>query len=250
MGLQGDGIVTPIASSQRTKNDLTDGECWDMAGTAIATMNGRPGIIVPKAWANDKDGVGVYWNINDEARGTVMVDYYDHGNIDLSTDEPFGGVAYHTARLHETIMADEDVHGGLIFVGVGRTRKDGVQYSANIMRMDAGADDEGEIGRMYVANILLAIPELDEVANIVATTMSTSSKAGDREADVRSRFGESGVIRERDGMVIRWQEDPYDASFDAGVPMFAYERASYDKDYPKHPLTMIRRLVGFVIVNN
>lgn len=221
-----------------------------MAGVAIANRNGRTGIIVPKAWSNDKDGDGIYWNINDEARGTVMVDYYDHGSTDLSTDEPFGGTAYLTEQLHKMIESDEETHEGLIFVGVGRTRKNGVQYSANIMRMDGDTDDVGTIGKMYIANILLAVPELDEVANIVATTIATSSKAADRETNVKSKFGESGVIREKGGKVVRWQADPYEASFNAGVPMFAYERALYDKEYPKHPLTMLRQLVGFIIVNN
>lgn len=46
------------------------------------------------------------------------------------------------------------------------------------------------------------------------------------------------------------QEDPYLRSFTGGEPMYAFERVEFDKQYPQHPLTQIRRLVAHIITNN
>ena len=148
-----------------------------MSGTVIPDRNGRRGIDVPNAWAHDADGnKQVYWLACDGCRGSVVVDYYDHGNTDLQySDTPFGDAKYLSDMLRAGITADgmDGAKAGVIFAGAGRTRKTRSQYAATIFRV---ASPQSADGRMYVAEVLLAYPDVMEVGNITAATIATTEE--------------------------------------------------------------------------
>ena len=218
-----------------------------MNGTIISARNGRKGVEVPNAWANDTYGDEVYWLACDGCRGSVIVDYYDHGNTDLQdSDTPFGDVKYLADTLRAGITANGMDKAGVIFAGVGRTRKTQSQYAATIFRV---ASPQSADGRMYVAELLLAYPEVMEVGNITASAIATTEDAKRRESEVMARFGNETVLRLGDKALAR-QEDPYLRSFTGGEPMYAFERVEFDKQYPQHPLTQIRKLVAHIITSN
>lgn len=219
-----------------------------MSGTIISARNGRHGVEVPDAWAHDTYGDEVYWLECDGCRGSVIVDYYDHGNTDLlQSDTPFGDVKYLADTLRSGITADGmDDKAGVIFAGVGRTRKTRSQYAATIFRV---ASPQSTDGRMYVAELLLAYPDVMEVGNITASAIATTEDAKRRESEVMAKFGNESVLRLGDKVLAR-QEDPYLRSFTGGEPMYAFERVEFDKQYPHSPLTQIRRLVARIVTSN
>lgn len=216
-------------------------------GTVIAARNGRKGVEVPSAWANDTDGNDVYWLACDGCRGGVIVDYYDHGNTDLlGSDTPFGDVRYLSDMLRAGINADGMDKAGVIFAGVGRARKSQSQYAATIFRVTSPQSADG---RMYVAEVLLAFPDVMEVGDISASVIATTDDARRRESEVMGRFGDEQVLRVGDKTFAR-QEDPYLHSYTKGEPMYAFERAEFDKQYPQHPLSQLRRLVAHIVMHN
>ena len=89
----------------------------------------------------------------------------------------------------------------------------------------------------------------EAVGNITASAIATTEDAKRRESEVMARFGNETVLRLGDKALAR-QEDPYLRSFTGGEPMYAFERVEFDKQYPQHPLTQIRRLVAHIITNN
>jgi hypothetical protein len=99
------------------------------------------------------------------------------------------------------------------------------------------------------AELLLAYPEVMEVGNITASAIATTEDAKRRESEVMARFGNETVLRLGDKALAR-QEDPYLRSFTGGEPMYAFERVEFDKQYPQHPLTQIRKLVAHIITSN
>ena len=65
------------------------------------------------------------------------------------------------------------------------------------------------------------------------------------------RFHDSCVLQYRmftgrTYIVLEWNHK----SSDGGEPIYAFERAEFDKQYPQHPLTQIRRLVAHIITSN
>jgi hypothetical protein len=215
-------------------------------GVVISARNGRKGVRVPKNWANDVNHDQVYWLNCDGCNGAVIVDYYDHGETDLESDTPFGDSKYLADMLRAGITADGMADAGLIFAGTGRTRYSQAQYAATIFRVSAPQSADG---RMYVAQMLLAYPEVMEVGEISASVIATTEDAKRRERDVMGRFGDAQAIKEGDRILYR-QRDPYLRQFEKGEPMYAFELTEYDKAYPHHPLTQLRRLIAGIIMDN
>lgn len=239
-------------SVQRQHSQQPESKQKKRNGVLISNRNGRAGIMVPKAWSyvKDQDNDQIYWLMTGDCRGTVMEDYYDRGSIDFTEDFPFGEPKQLQNMLRLIITAPDEngviPHSGVIFVGAGRTRANDVQYAANIFRT---ASPQSADLRMYVANMLLAYPDAMEVGSITAAVIATTEAAKQREQDIMSQFKDSETIRLNEKTIYR-QADPYDRTFDKGEPMYAFERIEYDKQYPEHPLTQLRKLVAHIIYNN
>lgn len=281
-GIGSDDLIS-VTSDGSTQLDVPVG--MGVIAHRIGTDgNWRDGIIVPAEWATEPYGPGVNWVITSQVRGAVTVDYYKHGDTNLSMDEPFGGVSYVKDSLHDQVRQTNE--GAVVFAQIGRTKRTGRQYSACIIResvSDADYDDENEtddaqraanevlavrrqgqddsgtdsdtrfVGRQYRATVLLAMPNGpsgDEVAVISAGAIAVGNQDDRRVAYVRNLFGTSPIIRDEKGKVIYWQRDPYDANFADGEPMYAYERWQYDGQFPDTPLAAIRRLVAGIVKNN
>ena len=58
------------------------------------------------------------------------------------------------------------------------------------------------------------------------------------------------VKREKDGFIKGWARDPYDETFTKGFLMNMSEDEKYDKHFPDHPLSELRRLKDFILQNN
>lgn len=75
---------------------------------------------------------------------------------------------------------------------------------------------------------------------------------------VRASFNTLGSSSYRDSLVLSkiegtydgWFFDPYDPDFAYGNLMNRSELPEYDKDFPDHPLTRLRRLVSNLLENN
>lgn len=90
-------------------------------------------------------------------------------------------------------------------------------------------------------------------------------KEENRVTHIQGYFDEMGVTGQRDALVLNllvnegkldfpptsgWMEDPYDKTYDKGIPMNMSEKEEYDKMFPDHPLSQLRAVVRYIEENN
>jgi hypothetical protein len=96
---------------------------------------------------------------------------------------------------------------------------------------------------VYTGMLLTSIEEISLLCTVVA---SERGATGLREAVVTSKLMSAGKL-DLDGYKRRWAQDPYDPEYygvDRRVLRFLSDDESYDDQFPQHPLSKVRRVLG------
>jgi len=82
---------------------------------------------------------------------------------------------------------------------------------------------------------------------------------GDNSYEFQMYFEENGITGVRDSMIFAksrlsgfdgWMRDPYESNYKVGFLMNLSEDEKYDKLFPNHPLSQLRKVIQFIIKNN
>jgi hypothetical protein len=97
-------------------------------------------------------------------------------------------------------------------------------------------------GMVYLGGITLPFREFSYV---LKTQCNEQAPTGSREVAVLGALLASGkLVMNESGNVEGWSHDPYDASAKASLMRNIAEDESYDEQYPDHPLSRLRRILG------
>ena len=119
-------------------------------------------------------------------------------------------------------------------------------------------------GRPYIYIIIKH--RFGEEVPIVEYTLNINVRKEHSIQFINSSFTEEGMTGMREGACLpvyaqaqhisldeavrTWFRDPYDPDFKKGFLMNVSEKADLDENSPKHPLSVARNLVKFIIENN
>jgi hypothetical protein len=120
--------------------------------------------------------------------------------------------------------------GGIIAVDVIDLK--GLQAIRTIFK--APQDTEGVI---YIASLTLPFRKSSYVIKIEAPEISNIGK---RDTDIADKLIKENVITFNETGSENWVCDPYDSTFNVGLLMNRSEEPMYDKDFPEHPLSLVR----------
>ncbi len=97
-------------------------------------------------------------------------------------------------------------------------------------------------GMVYVAGITLPFRDF---SYLVKVQCNEQAPTGTRDVAVfQSLLGSGEVEMNESGSVEGWSQDPYDASATAPLMRNRSEDEKYDEQFPDHPLSRLRRILG------
>ena len=95
-------------------------------------------------------------------------------------------------------------------------------------------------GITYLASLTIPFKRCSFVVKIQAPELGTT---GVRDTIIADKLLGEGKVEIANGSIKNWSLDPYDTSYVRGRLMNISERVFYDKDFPNHPLSMVRTLL-------
>ena len=96
---------------------------------------------------------------------------------------------------------------------------------------------------MLIGHSQLTIP-FKQYSYVIKIQAPEIGVTGIRESIIADRLIKEGLIKIGDSGYIGWNGDPHLKEFTNGIPMNLSEKPEYDKDFPEHPLSCSRRLIG------
>ena len=77
-----------------------------------------------------------------------------------------------------------------------------------------------------------------------------AGQTGIRDTVVANKLIRKGEVTVEDKKLVNWFIDPYDPTYNKGMPMNKSEDSIYDKEFKDHPLSRTRRLIKYLIKHN
>ena len=97
-------------------------------------------------------------------------------------------------------------------------------------------------GMVYIGGITLPFRDFSYV---LRTQCNEHGMTGVRDSAVFMAMMQSGEVEmDEAGHVKGWSQDPYDASASAQLMRNRSEDEKYDEQFPDHPLSRLRRILG------
>ena len=135
-------------------------------------------------------------------------------------------------RIHELLKEDQ----GLIEVRSGES--DGRPFIYSITKTLGFSETGDPLGAQYT----LALDMTEPACPIhVQAYFEEANTSGIRDTVVFTTRAEAYATFEE--ALEGWAVDPYDPEFDFGILMTAAEAASFDAEFPEHPLSLLREMV-------
>lgn len=148
---------------------------------------------------------------------------------------PFDGKQTVIDGIHECLADNQ----GLIEVNSGKTKR-GYDYIYSIVKTIRD-NFEGALYflRMNVGN--------DSNIIEIQATFEEQGVTGERESYCVSFAQNAELVTISDDKLVGWSEDPYDPSYEKGIPMNLSEREGVDAFFPDHPLSQAREFIAAAI---
>ncbi len=178
-------------------------------------------------WDRTKEDESINQWINQDQTVTLSINFFDL-NPDLPSIQNIEKIRNY---YREQIV---QANGGLIQVDL--VEIDDFKMIKTIFKIQ----QEGS-GITYLTSLTIPFDACSYVVKIQAPEIGVT---GMRESIIADRLLKENVIKIDDSGYIGWNEDPYLKDFTKGLPMNLSERSDYDKDFPKHPLSVSRKLIG------
>lgn len=181
-------------------------------------------------------------------------EHYGYGNeiaIVKGTSRSIDFVIIDTIEVNEAIIGYEKkelidgIHDcladnqGLIEVEKGKTKR-GYDYIYSIVKTIR----ENFQGAVYF--LKMNIVQNNTIVDIQGT-FEEHRMTGERDSFCVSLAQNAGLVTIDEKGINGWNEDPYDPSFNKGIPMNLSERYGLDALFPDHPLSQAREFITAVL---
>ena len=145
---------------------------------------------------------------------------------------PYDDVELLILRIHQTL---EDTQG-LVEVGNGIT-DDGNRYIYSILKsiLDSG-------GTSYKVKLHI---DLYDCCLELLGTFNEIDNIGRREREIREVLDQKGWLNRNGNQ--KWNADPYSSNYEHPILRNFSEKEGFDKHYPGHPLSILRKMVKTVV---
>jgi hypothetical protein len=176
----------------------------------------------------DRDGIRVWYS----ATGDPVGLYYFSvpPDIDADLDDVESVRAFYRASSSQAGVAIIEVDAPLIH---------GLRCVRAIIKVP-----QQPSGMTYLASLTLPFRDFSYVLKVVCVERGTT---GVRDAVVFGQFlGTGGISVSPDGRLDGWMADPYDSSVEAPLMRSHAEGPEYDAQFPEHPLSRARRILGHI----
>ena len=142
--------------------------------------------------------------------------------------------------LHKYMRDDE----GIIEVA-STVAKSGKKVAYDIIKHNMKDDNGFSLGTEYTLNLNIKI---NGKIMLINGSFVEEGMTGIRDTAVYEMFRRENPNIENsfDG----WMRDPYDETYKNGYLMNMSEKAEYDIQFPKHPLSELRRYVEYIVNHN
>lgn len=180
-----------------------------------------------------KDAVA--YEMTNENTNALLICFQVSEEVSMDFDDPEGIIN----SLHENM----DEHAGIIEVKSG-VAKNGGKYVYHIMKHATSPENGLPMGNTYTINLNIQIGNTIQFVN---GSFEECGTTGMRDNAVYVILRNKNIVKED---FESWSADPYDKEYQKGFLMNLSEDAKFDKMFPSHPLSEVRRLAGFIIGTN
>ena len=166
--------------------------------------------------------------VNNEQTALVGIQFFDNH----PTDIPAKLNDIDTIRNHYRNMIVEQIEGGLIRCEISNLKS----YEAIEMIVKQPNQPSGMI---YNGSFMIPFKGYNFVVKMQAVE---AGMTGMREAMTMDKWmKENGAPKtDENGKMLGFAKDPYDENYSKGRLMNYSEKEEFDKDFPNHPLTIVR----------
>lgn len=167
--------------------------------------------------------------VNETQTALVSINFFDGP----SPDVPGALEEVDKIRNHHRDMIVREANGGLIKCEVISLK--GYDFVEIIVKRP-----NKPTGMTYTGFLIMPFKNYNFM---IMTQAVEAGMTGTREAVVADKWmKENGVPEiDDDGNIKGWAKDPYDEKFSKGNMMNYAENEEFDKDFPDHPLTVVRK---------
>lgn len=227
------------------------GELVDFAGDVLKKVKlpignkNREKIIIPAEYKKGKK-IPAEYGLPKDAESFITTSENGIGTLIMHevTEEqtmPFDNPQWVIDTLHSSMGENE----GIIEVNNGTTAG-GKPYIYEIIKHHFSNKEEGLPGKMeYTLNINV---RFENSIQFINGSFVEGNTTGVRESVIYAAYMKTK--NDKPDEVTEWLYDPYDSDYTKGLRMNVSEKASFDENFPWHPLSMCRKLVEFIINNN
>ena len=184
-------------------------------------------VTIPDiGWNISKDERGIKQWINPEQTIALSINFFEL-KPDLPSLTDLEGLRdFYRKQIVEA-------NGGLIQVDL--ITINGFEVLKTIFKIR----DEGKI-TTYLTSLTIPFESCSYVIKIQAPEIGVT---GFRESITLDKLMKEGVISTTDDELVGWTKDPYSADWKEGNLMNLADQEKYDQEFPKHPLSISRKLI-------
>ncbi len=189
-------------------------------------------ISIPNfGWGITKEEHSIKQWINSDQSMALTINFFD-----LAPDLPSLQNIDKLRNYYREQIAN--ANGGLIQVDL--IEIDGFNIIKTIFKVQ-----QEESGITYLTSLTIPFNSCSYVIKIQAPEIGDT---GMRESLIADQLLKEGIINIDESGYTGWSNDPYLEDFSKGLPMNLSESLKYDKDFPKHPLSITRNLISQIEV--
>jgi hypothetical protein len=179
------------------------------------------------SWTLTEEDAAIKQWINKEETMALSMNFFDNVTELPSLNDPDGMRNYYRDQVVQA-------NGGLIEVDLLA-----INDFVAIKTIFKVHDEDSRI--TYLTSLTIPFESYSYVIKIQAPELGV---IGVRESLTADKLMKEGVISASDKGYVGWQQDPYVADFKGGTLMNLSEREEYDKYFPKHSLSVSRKLMN------
>lgn len=180
-------------------------------------------------WALEREEKNMRLWLNAERSAGISVNYFPK-RPDLPS-----GMEPHALRTFYRIQLKEG-RGGLI--EVEKETLKGVSVIKTVFKVPQDPE-----GTTYLGSWTLPFKKCSFVIKVQAAEIDG---LGDREKIIAARLLLEDEIRQKGDTYEDWASDPYKKEYEEGTLMNRSEEAEFDKEFPEHPLTQVRKVLDLI----
>ncbi|MDC8003424.1 hypothetical protein POV27_05140 [Aureisphaera galaxeae] len=185
-------------------------------------------ISIPHfGWFEEKSNQMVKEWVNTQKGMTVSVNFFN-----LQPDLPSIKNIDEVRNFYRQVIAQ--ANGGI--VEVDKIQLKGYDTIRTIFKFP-----QEPFGMAYIASLTIPFESCSYVVKVIAPEIGTT---GMRDNVVAMQLLTEGTISLGDKGYEGWFQDPYDPEIKEGILMNKSEATTYDAQFPDHPLSKVRELLG------